>query len=824
MPHQGGRSSDVAERQPPRPVGSGVGSRELLLAAAVAAALAPQLAAGAAAAPQAPVSATLPAPDAGGGLGLRPEQVVLWSGERLLERLPANWQQLRGPIGTVCVTGDDRVGKSTLLTLWGRNLTEAEDFAFPVGHARASHTKGLWSAILPAEVTGLDYHLNLCDSQGLKQLPELEQWRLFSANVLIPSVLVYMLIDVVQNDQLRDLARMAQQFQRLSSEDRGSFGRLMSPHLIVVVREESDLDSDGGGEAGCSLGAHLEEALSGPGFAEDKALIRHVFQTREAWALRELPLEARRALRAGGSGLEAGSLAATGGGPWRASGEAVLERVLEALDRGLAELPRGGPELNEWYRSVLQTVNSHEDGSMGRLIGHSERLAAGQRRRRLLQEWRGPVFAALATVALLLAFGGCLGRWLDRTAWCTWIVLCICYIGTSPLVTMPLSGIIPKYCNQLAASGGTLLRLTCQEASAHTAAMLLAVVLGALSYPMLTAQLQWLLGLFPVPGSVRRSGAACTLAGAIGLLLLLQDAGLGDAVGEEGSSGPLAVLALLASAAVLAGVELALKVRHNHRCRCASESGRGLHFYVAKRLGEVQSLQDSREWARYYHRHPAPDALWRYRCVPVWRPTAVCSQACSLLAWAWLIYPHCDLVLAAGVLANGLHFAWRLSRALLRCARRRRGPVAQWFEELEEASSCSGEEDEQACIGTPDDSNAASGCERPSSSSSVPGAGGPSPTLLATGGGVPTASSCGAPGREEPRPGAFSTPPPAYRSRQKSMSCSARRSSTPGSLSTRRRTSPPHPPMEESAEEQQQRAAIEEMRRAQERHAAWVNG
>eukprot|EP00438_Fugacium_kawagutii_P003879 Skav215228 [mRNA] locus=scaffold341:285092:285532:- [translate_table: standard] len=27
------------------------------------------------------------------------------------------------------------------------------------------------------EDTGLDFHLNLCDSQGLKQVPELQQWR-----------------------------------------------------------------------------------------------------------------------------------------------------------------------------------------------------------------------------------------------------------------------------------------------------------------------------------------------------------------------------------------------------------------------------------------------------------------------------------------------------------------------------------------------------------------------------------------------------------------------------------------------------------------------
>ncbi|CAE7248354.1 unnamed protein product, partial [Symbiodinium pilosum] len=78
------------------------------------------------------------------------------------------------------------VGKSTLLTAWAQNLTGREDFVFPAGQTRESLTKGLWSALLPAEATGLEFHLNLCDSQGLKQVAELEQWRLFAANVLIP--------------------------------------------------------------------------------------------------------------------------------------------------------------------------------------------------------------------------------------------------------------------------------------------------------------------------------------------------------------------------------------------------------------------------------------------------------------------------------------------------------------------------------------------------------------------------------------------------------------------------------------------------------------
>ncbi|CAE8655965.1 unnamed protein product, partial [Polarella glacialis] len=183
---------------------------------------------------------------------LGPAQVVSWSsGGELVAQVPPRWLRLLGPVGTVCITGDDRIGKSTLLTLWGRNLTSSQDFEFSAARGRDSHTKGLWSALLPSEATGLDFHLNLCDSQGLKQIASLEQSRLFAANVLVPSVLVYMLYNVVQADQLRDLAVMAHEFSKNIADElgeNGRFGRLLSPHLIVVVREESDLDDSSGNE------------------------------------------------------------------------------------------------------------------------------------------------------------------------------------------------------------------------------------------------------------------------------------------------------------------------------------------------------------------------------------------------------------------------------------------------------------------------------------------------------------------------------------------------------------------------------------------------
>merc|ERR1719162_2040655 len=103
-----------------------------------------------------------------------------------------------------------------------------------------------------------------------------------------------------------------------------------------------------------------------------------------------------------------------------------------------AGFPQGGPELVEWYQSVLETVNSREDGSISRLVGLSELLVSANQRRTIPEQWRKPMHLMLAVVALLLGFGGFLGRWLDRVAWGTWVALCVCYVGTSPLVTTPL--------------------------------------------------------------------------------------------------------------------------------------------------------------------------------------------------------------------------------------------------------------------------------------------------------------------------------------------------------------------------------------------------
>jgi len=226
-----------------------------------------------------------------------------------------------------------------------------------------------------------------------------------------------------------------------------------------------------------------------------------------------------------------------------------------------------------------------------------------------------------------------------------------------------------------------------------------------------------------------------------------------------------------------------------------------LHYYVAERFAEVQALASSRAWLLYYRRSRPRDALWRFRCVPVWRPAAICSQACSLLAWAWLIFPHCDAVLIVGVLANLLHLLWRLSRLALRCCgrRRRRGPVARWFEELEEAGSSEGEEEEEEE-------------EHEDEASGSPEKVGPARTPRREVGPARTPRKEDGPTRSSPRREDLHSA---------SSSCKWRRSSSRSGRSSTPRPRPlPPAPLEESEEEAKQRALIEEMRRSQERRAA----
>jgi len=615
------------------------------------------------------------------GLG----QVLSWRESELHLRKVTSWHRIREPIGTVCVTGDDRVGKSTLLSMWVRNLTAKQDFNFPSASGWWSHTRGMWSAVLPPEATSLKYHLNLCDSQGLKQVADVEQWRLFAANVLIPQVLVYIVLNAVQNDQFRDLARMAHQFQKLSQDELGKLGRLLSPHLIVLVRDVSHL----GEAATLNLTGYFEEAVGRLKFEEDKALINRVFRSREAWSLKNLPQEALDTLRS-----EEGLVQ-----PWRTSGEVVLQRVLDALDRRSSSFPRGGPELAEWHQSVVETVNSEDDGSLGRLIGHGERLDLGRRRQLLLQDWFGPALATLGGLGLLVAFGGVIRVWLDRLAWLAWIVLCICYLGGSPLITTPLSGLVQRYCSAISVSTGeALVQAVCMEVSSQTAAIILASILGALSYPVLMSRFRWLLGHLPLNSAWQQCLATWCLVLLVMAAWRLQEAILEVAYGDTGGLWSLLGIGVLLVSLSVSSLDFLRTVEHNRRCALAVEPAMVLHNYIADRVEQVAALEASNAWATHYSRHAPRDAIWRYRSSSIWQSASNLTQACGLLAWAWLIHPSCDAALVAGVAANLMHLTWICSLALSK-RKKRKDPLEEWLDELEdckaddadaEASSSSG--------------------------------------------------------------------------------------------------------------------------------------
>lgn len=605
---------------------------------------------------------------------LGPQPLVFWRSQELHLEVPSDWT-FNGPIGTVCIAGDDRVGKSTLLSLWAKNLS-TEDFEFPAGHTRTSHTKGLWSALLHSEDTKLDFHLNLCDSQGLKQVPELQQWRLFAANVLVPQVLVYMLINVVQTDQLRDLARMAHQFQKLgnNSQQLQRFGRL-SPHLIVLVREDSDLDGN--------ISDHLEQVLDSPGFEEDKDLIRQVFRTREAMSLDALSKEAQRDLRKG-------NFAAASARSWRISGEAALKSVLLAIQRRALLLPNG-LELWEWYRSVLLTVNSEEDTSLERLIGHGERLDRMRQRRRWLQDSFGHVLTALTGMAILSAFSSSLGVCLDRAVWLAWVLLCVCYLGASPLLKMPMRGLAQRFCDKLYLKGSEdMVNAFCLEASSQTAAVLIASLLGALSYPLFTSQLRVLMSRLPLPSQLHRSFVTLVLVLMAVFLSVLQ-----EVLMEVSTNQPLflVALAVLCLATLIASLRLLQQMLHNCSCSAASAVGRGLHFWIAQRDAAVAALEASADWKLHYRRHSQSDTLWRYRKLPLWKSWSKVLQACGLLTWTWLIYPQWDTVLILGASLNLLDLCFTLAGWIHRRMQPDGDPVLQWLDGLQDTDS---EEEEPA--------------------------------------------------------------------------------------------------------------------------------
>jgi len=628
---------------------------------------------------------------------LGPEQLIQWSGDNLVAQFPSDWLRLRGPVGTVCITGDDRIGKSTLLTLWGRSLlrNRNDSFSFSVDHKRTSHTQGLWSAIILSNASGLPYHLNLCDSQGLKQTSGLKETRLFSANVFIPDVLVYMLYSVIQNDQVRDLARMAIQFKTLSKNALHAFSNDAAPHLLVVVRDESDLAEE---DETSSLTAHLEEVLASPDYAEDKALIRSVFQTRQAMSLRRLPSEALRALRQGRTPLNAAAA------PWSASGNAILERVRMELDVRAFSLPLDGRELASWYSSVVETVNDEDSISFSRLIGHEQRLSSGRFKVRMLDEWGGLVLFILAGLGVVLYVGGIVGRWLDCVAWAAWIVSWALSLGASPLVTEQLRGVVPTFCDRALGLEGSLAAVLCKEASPRTAALLLATFMGIVSYPMLTAQFhRWAQSLTEslpfVNDHLRRWVVVLALAGVVAILQVSREVVWGSVTTPQGTINlSLLIRVALAASSIYNVLAFCRKVHINNLLLSASSVGRAAHAYVALRILEVHELESSWEWRAHYRRHKKQDAFWRFRTSSTWFQAAACLQSFGFLGWGLLIRPHVDLLLAIGTAVNILRCMVQSALALLPVVCRYRRSivsdeafVVQWLEQnggYEDAEFC----------------------------------------------------------------------------------------------------------------------------------------
>eukprot|EP00927_Polykrikos_kofoidii_P072874 TRINITY_DN68947_c0_g1_i1.p1 TRINITY_DN68947_c0_g1~~TRINITY_DN68947_c0_g1_i1.p1 ORF type:complete len:766 (+),score=76.78 TRINITY_DN68947_c0_g1_i1:184-2481(+) len=630
-----------------------------------------------------------------------PDQVSRWidKDDELDLRVPSAWPRIRGPIGTVCVTGADRIGKSTLLTLWGKillgNKSSGAQLTFPAGHTRNSHTQGLWSAILQSHATGLEYHLNLCDSQGLKQADALRESRLFSANVLIPHVLVYMVINVIQRDQIHDLARMARRFKTLPKNELSSFGRVLSPHLIVVIREESDLDGEG-----IPASDHLEEVLAGPSFAREdsfaaeKELIRNVFQTREALVLRELPLMAQRRMRLTGSPGQEGI-------PWETSGIQSLERVRLALDTRRAMMPYSGRDLGSWYKSVLLTVNSQDENSLGHLVGHGERLAAGRHIRSMLEQCGLTALFTIISIAVVTLVSGAFERWLDLGIWLGWILCWNCYVGMSPFLTTPFEGLVPMVCDQFFGAGISLLRSICTQASPATAAVLLATILALLSYPVFTAQLRWLARLL-LPLSSEDFGRWNRLAALIlvaFVFLISHEVAAWDNGVDSGETGlktwSFAARLVLSIITAFETFELVAEERRNRFCTSLSEKAIALHSFVAERVSDVHLLESTTEWNEHYAQNSRSDALWGFRRRSLRRRTLLWLQDVCLLAWGILIQPNVDLVLAIGALANTVRFACRILRmgcGLLNRALFRDG-VSRWYNSHDDASSADSDDE-----------------------------------------------------------------------------------------------------------------------------------
>merc|ERR1711972_593502 len=157
-----------------------------------------------------------------------------------------------------------------------------------------------------------------------------------------------------------------------------------------------------------------------------------------------------------------------------------------------------------------------------------------------------------------------------------------------------------------------------------------------------------------------------------------------DSIGAASSHVAIAILAALLAES---GAELAATLRYNQFCVQASQRDRDLHYWVSARVEEVRLLEATPEWDAHYRRHSPVDAIWRYRRRHISRDVLLCTQAGALLMWAFLIHPHCDVLLAAGAVTNLLHLSWQMLSLVCCCGsgcrKRRHRPVQEWFDELE---------------------------------------------------------------------------------------------------------------------------------------------
>jgi hypothetical protein len=350
-------------------------------------------------------------------------------------------------------------------------------------------------------------------------------------------------------------------------------------------------------------------------------------------------------------------------------------------------LPNGGLELIQWQHTVFEVVNSKVN-LVGRLSAFSDVLGTMTQRRAFLGAWRIYVQLMFAIVALLLAFGGFLGRWLDRVAWGVWLLLCICYIGSSPFVTMSLHSFVPALCVQ-SSTNTVMMTYVCQELSAPTAAVLLAAVLGIVTYPLLTTLLSWLLEKMPLPrifGNLNKQLASLLLSVAFAGLGLLENIAVAKSADTPISLGVRIILVVVA---VTSGAEFGVATRKNKKLNAAALVGRSLPHTAAERFPHVQTLLHSADWVNFFRKHRERESLWRYRPEVTWLHGSVCLQAGALLVWGHIIRPYFDPVLTVGAVLNMLYLLWHGGASFVAClcGRRRmeKDPVDAWLESLPDA-------------------------------------------------------------------------------------------------------------------------------------------